>query len=205
MKRKGLVLCVLLTLCLSGAALADTVSYYTTGTFGSGTFTGLTFSGAGSVSSPLTSPNLAGSSVVGPFANINLGTFSCTAACATGGSGTDSFKLNVFQTAPPSGGDASVVGTISGQISFNTNTNTLQLDFGSANFVIAGVNYTSLVPALAGYSYAVDTGLNIALNGPGGTTTIQGIVYAPEPASMLLFGTGLIGVAGVIRKKALGR
>lgn len=208
MKMKLAVLCAVLTLCLSGAALADTVTYYTTGGFTSSsggnvssTFAGLTFTGepAGTVS-----PNMTGAGPYGyPYANIALGSFSCP-GCTGGATGSDNFTINVFQTDPAAGGSASATATLSGTLTFNPNSNTLELAFSSTDFTLLGTSFTNLVPSLGNDHYAVQQYTAIALNGTGGNTTLQGIVYTPEPASMLLFGTGLMGFAGLLRKKRMG-
>lgn len=211
MKMKLAVACLVLTLCLSGAALADTVTYYTTGSFSSSsgnvssTFAGLTFTGApaGTVS-----PNMVGSGPYGdPYANIALGSFACP-SCTGGATATDNFTLNVFQTNPAAGGSATATATLSGTLTFNPDSNTLELVFNSTDFTLFGTAFTNLVPQLGNSNYAVQQYTAIALNGTGGNTTLQGVVYGgtvstPEPASMLLFGTGLMGFAGLLRKKRM--
>lgn len=190
------LLCVAFMAFSAAAANADPVTFSTTGVFSiSGTnvanftnvngTTTITFNGT---TNPVNTP--AGTS----FGDIVVTT--TVPANLQGPAVGGNFTLNFFQVSPA--GSASLVGTLGGTLGFNTGVATLT--FSTTSVTIAGFTYT-VNPV---YTIALPvTGVG---GGAGtGTTTLQGTVTGsaatiPEPASMFLLGSGLVGAAGALKR-----
>lgn len=185
-----------------GVANADPVTFSTAGTFsGSGTNTVTFFCGMGCT----TTVTFAGTlNSVNTPAGSNFGDILVMSTAAPGAAfpfPPQTFTLTFTQIAPP-GGPASLVGTLSGTLGFNSG--------------VATLTFSTTSTAIGDFVYTVNPSYTIALPSTGsggsagtGTTTIQGTVLGsgprggdvPEPGTMILLGTGLLGVAGAVRRK----
>jgi hypothetical protein len=176
-----------------GQARADevTISGFTTGTItgvpqltftGTSAFTNTTFLGVGALSG----------------AN-NLGTFFLSTA--PGQLVAGAFTLNVTFTSPlgiNGGQGTTYTAVIQGSVSPNVDQGGVNIDFNNTPVVftfINGLNTGSFSLALA--DLFVETGRSANLT--AGTTGQQTVI--PEPATLILLGTGLTGIAARWRRR----
>jgi hypothetical protein len=168
-------------------ALADTVTFSTTGGFSASGGASSAIFGSGPNTLTLSYSGIV-NSTVGTPTNSSAG-FMIASVLGTGGDAAGTFTLTIDQTVP-SLGSGGLSGALSGTISESSSGG--MLDFSSTTLVLGDVTYTLQQPP-GGYDLVPPTTLN-------GETSIQMHVdtsTVPEPAFLGLTGLGFFGIVGI--------
>jgi hypothetical protein len=129
---------------------------------------------------------------------VSLGNFQLTGTGdVTVPSGAVMFTLAIQQTNPTTGTGVTV-GSFSGTVQTNPDFSSLIWTPSPSVINIDGTSYRLIfdnIGPAAGIGYA------IGVNNTANPTSIQAIVATPEPASMTLLATGLVGIFGAARSR----
>jgi len=143
-------------------------------------------------------PSALNPGLIGSGSVVSLGSFALTGTGNVAFSpGAVLFTLAIQQTDPTTG-SGSTVGAISGSVMTDPDFSALIWTPSPSVVNIDGTSYRLIFDNIGP---AAGVGYSIGVNNAANPTSIQAIVATPEPASMTLLATGLVGIFGAVRRR----